>query len=164
MNYQELNNTQNQVLLKNLPELSLPQILISDNKQIFLLAQEGLFKINSGLDKISDMITDWNFSRNIPEIIYSSYGEINYYDFLKQQPQTITRSSATVKNLRISQKIGYAFFLKNNQLNALELDERGNQNEYNLYSSPNLKKFELDSNFKNLLILDGNTLKYFSLR
>ncbi len=164
LNFQELNSPQSQILLKNLPTLNSPQILISENKQIFILADEGLFKINSGLEKISDKVSDWYFYHSLPSIIYSSYGEINYYDFIKQQSKTITRTSARAGNLRISQKIGYAFFLKGTQINALELDDRGNQNEYILYNSQSIKKFEIDSDFKNILVLDGNNLSYFTLR
>jgi len=47
---------------------------------------------------------------------------------------------------------------------AIELDARDSQNQYQLYRGADIKKFFVDDAGKNVLVLDGGTLKSLFIR
>jgi hypothetical protein len=91
-------------------------------------------------------------------------GELDYFDTLSQATNFVTRSSQPLSNPIIRNDIGYAFFLQNNQIQAIELDTRDSQNQYVLYNGTSLEKYFIDSAGKNILLLDNGELKSLVIR
>ncbi len=164
LNLLNLNNTENQEVVKNLPELSDSQILVSRGKQIFIISKGSLFWVNNPLQQLANGLNQWQFESGEPGLIYSNFGELDYFDFDRQSTKLITRSTSSMSNLRLNQKVGYAFFITQKNISALELDTRDRQNEYNLYQGEKLQKFEIDSDAKTLVVLDNGILKTLSIR
>ncbi len=156
--------TQNQVLVINLPEFSSGQIIITFDKQILILADGNLYKANNTLEKIADNIINFNFDQLNSNTSILHLGQFDYYNPSSQNLSFVTRTSEEIKNLVVKNNIGYAFFINNTGLNAIELDTRDKQNQYLLSQGTEIKKFRIYNSEQNLIFLDQTSLKNLELR
>ncbi len=150
--------------LLQLPEFSQERILVTPLRQVFLLADNALYRVNTTLDKISDNVTGIELNQTTGNFAAAQGGELDRYDFNSQNWQFITRSSLTISNLAQRDDLGYIFVKKGSAIAALELDTRDHPNEFTFYESASISKFTVDSDAKILYILDGNNLVSLNIR
>jgi hypothetical protein len=160
----QLPSLEEQVLVPKLPDFSNSSIMVNSQKQIFLLLDQNLYHVNAGLQKIAGNVTGWFFSAQDNSLIVIHAGEISFYDFGSNIMNFVTRSGQTLANPRLNDFTNYAFFFKDKTLTALELDSRDHQNEYSFYSAAAPEKFYVDTEAKNLYILDNKELKTLHIR
>lgn len=153
-----------QTLLANLPNFSQGNLTVTFGKQIFLLADGGFYLANASMQKLADNISGWNFNTADSAFALQSSGELDYYDVAGQTLNFVTRSSEPIISPRILPGISSALYIKNNQITAIELDTRDNQNQYTLYSGKVLNKFWVDPSGQKILILDDGELKSLVIR
>lgn len=153
-----------QVLLNTLPEFEQADLFVTFGKGIFLVGDGRLYLVNSAIQQLADNISGYNFSPGDSFLSIIHSGELDYYDPAGQSLNFITRSSEPITRALIKTSIGNAFFLRSNKLMAIELDARDNQNQYRLYQGDDVKKFYIDDAGKNILLLDGETLKSLNIR
>jgi hypothetical protein len=151
-------------LLINLPSFKKAEIIVSSKKTAFLLLDNALYQISASLEPISENVSEWNFDAKEISIIYQHGGEISFSDPVRDNFNFITRSSLPLKNPALNLTVGYAFVFKDKTLVAIELDTRDHQNEYPLYVASQPKKFLVDPEAKNILVLDGEMLENLQIR
>lgn len=153
-----------QILIKDLPDFSNPRLLVSFSKQIFILSQNKFYLASSGMKELAQNVNDFNFDEQNQAISISQSGELDYYDTYNQNFSFVTRSMHELKNPVILSAISHAFYSTKSQIFATELDNRNNQNSYNLYTGQNIKKILVDEAGKNIVFLDGDELKSLKVR
>lgn len=156
--------TQHQILVKDIPQLKQGKLFITFNKQILLLADNVLFIVNSSMDKIAENITNLELDHSNSNLSILHSGEFDYFNPISQKLNLVTRSKETLRNLIVKNNIGFSFYLNNSGLQALELDNRDNQNQYQLVSGTELKKFFVYNSEQNIIFLDNSTLKTLEIR
>lgn len=154
----------NQILLNNLPNLGSADLFVTYGKQIFVLSGGSLYLANASMQKLADGVDEASFDSQYSSLPILQNGELDYFDTLSQATNFVTRSSQPLSNPIIRNDIGYAFFLQNNQIQAIELDTRDSQNQYVLYNGTSLEKYFIDSAGKNILLLDNGELKSLVIR
>lgn len=155
---------QNQLLIGDLPVFQKGDLFVTFGKQIFLLADGQLYQAGSNMQKIIDGVSQISQDLQNSNLMVFHSGEFDYYDSGSQNLSFITRSGQTIASLAVKNSIGYAFYSAGNQVTAIELDTRDNQNQYDLYDGANLQKFAVDDSGGNILLLDNGQLKTLTIR
>jgi hypothetical protein len=153
-----------QVLSTSLPAFSNVKIIVNFQKQIFLIGDGSLYKINSTLQKLANSISSWWFNLGDSSLVVVNSGELNFYNQYDEKINLVTRSEQPLTNPVLAPSISYAFTFKGNNLEGLELDTRDHQNEYSFYTATKPQKFILDSALENIYILDDGNLKSIKIR
>ncbi len=153
-----------QTLLKNLPNFGQGDLLVTFEKQIFLRADGAVYALGQTAAALADRVSDWQLNQQDSNFTLLHSGELDYYDTLSHNLNFVTRSSQTVLGPVVKTALGWSFFIKDNQLTAIELDTRDNQNQYVFYQGKNLQKFSVDSDGRNVLVLDDGELKSLVIR
>ncbi len=153
-----------QKILTNLPAFKQTEILISRQKQIFLLADGSLYRVGASLKQLASSVDARQFNSNDSSLIFETTGELDYINPYDGSVDFITRSSMELKNPLLRFDLANAFFVENNIVKALELDTRDHQNQFDLYQGTNIKKIALSDDGRNLIVLDGATLKILTIR
>ncbi len=147
-----------QVQLENMPNFSHPELLVTKQKQVFILADGTVYKVNSSLTPLRSNVNVWNYNPDDNSLVFASGGELSYYNFFDNQVKLVTRSTKPVVKSLLRSDLATAFILQNDTLWASELDNRDHQNSFALFHSGDLKNFTLDSSGRKLLALDGTNL------
>lgn len=155
---------QPQLLSINIPEFLKVDIFVSYSKQIYILADNTLYKLNSNFDKITDNIANFEFDFNGQNLPLLRYGEFNYYDFNSQNLNFVTRKNEHVSNLVVKSNIGYAFYKNTTGIYAIELDTRDSQNQYLISQGDNISKFNFYNSDKNIIYLENGSLNTIDIR
>ncbi len=157
--------TEEMELVTNLPEFEYGEIITNFNKEIFLLADEKLYKISNGPKQIANGINSWNYGTIPNNIIFSQKGELLFYEGGRERKlKLITRSQQELISPKLNAEYDYAFMIKGSDIVAIELDNRDHQNEYVLYEAKKPTKISVDKTVQKLVFLDGQTLKVLDLR
>lgn len=156
--------SQTQILLENLPYFSNEKLYITFGKQILILADKDLFLANSELKKIVSNVTNFKFSptEEVLPVIHS--GQLDYYNTFTQELSIVTRSTETLENINVAKNIGYAFYTNSNGLNAIELDTRDKQNHYLLQDSSKIKNFSVLKDQERIIYLEDTNLYEIKIR
>jgi hypothetical protein len=153
-----------QTLIKDLPNFKNAQMKVSFEKQIFILGDDVLYLANFSMEKLADNISQWSLQPEDSALSVSHAGQLDYFAATAGGLSFITRSTEPLINAKIKAALGWAFYLKNNKVMAMELDARNRQNELVLYSGQSAKKFEIDEGAKNITVLDNGVLKKIKIR
>lgn len=158
-------STQNTQLLTNqIPKAGHYQLIITKNKEIFLIADTTLYKINSNPEAIDQNILWYRYDDQTDTLLIQTATELSYYDWQNSKLTLITRSTSTVADAVVRKDLGYIFLLENNTLTALELDNRDIQNRFSLYQGINLKNLSIDSTGKHAYLQDNTRLLDITIR
>lgn len=157
-------SSEGQMLISDLPSFKNGEMLITVNRQILILAENTLYSVNSGLQKIHDGLTDWDFDLSQQSFIFSRGGELYTYNFSADAGEFITRSQETIASPRVSLLTSYAFYLSPTDFSAIELDPRDRQNQYQLYSGTRLSSLTIDKSASAAWLLDNGKLVSLTLR
>jgi|SRR3989344_1197951 len=147
-----------------LPELNAPEIIINSQKRIFIAAEASIYSVKeAGLSKLAENLTEWDLEEIDENLSYATSGELWYADAVGNT-NFVTRTSENISLPEIRKNLGYALFVEDNKIKALELDRRSRQNTYELYIAKNIQKYKLDEDSRQLFILDDGTLKRLKIR
>ena len=115
------------------------------------------------MQKLAENVSNWSF--DVPSSVLSVLhaGELDYAGPLDSSLNFVTRSGSQIADPYVKTDIGYAFFINQGNINAIELDGRSGQNQYVLYSGA-VQKFYIDDQAKNIYLLDGGQLKSVVIR
>mgnify|MGYP001581373746 CR=1 FL=1 len=153
-----------QVLAADVPKFDTASIFINAQKRIFLASHNKLYAFSTqGLSLIAENITNLTADNPNNPMAFLSSGELRFLDE-QNKNFLVTRLSEDIKLQAIHKPIGYAFFIKNSVLTALELDQSHPQNSYPIYRGKNILKYFADEEVKNMLILDEGELKKIRIR
>lgn len=156
--------TNSQELMSKLPLFNLADLYVTFSKQIFILNEKNLYLANSSMDLISQNVTEFNFDSENPSIPISQFGQLDYYDTLGKYLNFVTRSSQNLNSAVIINAISQSFYATKDEVIVTELDNRNGQNSFTLYKGVEIKKFKVDNQGENLVVLDNGQLKSLTVR
>jgi hypothetical protein len=156
-------STETTVLL-DLPNFTKTRIIATPQKELFVIGDDTLYKVNSSLEKLADNIISANFELDRNALIVTSKTGLYFYDFDEHVLRLITRQSEPIPFAEVYPELGYAFLIKNNAFFALELDDRDQRNNYELTKLTAPLGMQLDQEGKRGIILDSGKLRIFKLR
>lgn len=160
----DIESGQNQTLFSDLPQFKNAELVVNPQKHIFLIGDNALYAASTGgLVLLSENVAEWTFKQQENSLAFLASGELKYATD-DNKTSLVTRVSDQLFLPKIQPAFGYAFYVKNNSLYALTLDPQGQQNAYQLYSGSNIQKYELDKEFRKLLILDAGSLNLLKIR
>jgi len=162
--YTSLPVSEGQTLVAGLPSFSTGEIIISFERQAFLLLDKTLYKVSSTLEKMGDNVSAWNFNKDESTLTFFHGGELNYYNPFNNSIAFVSRTSQSLTSVTTNINVNYSFYIRDNKATALDLDTRDHQNEYILYSGANLQKFIVNKNATRGFVLDGGVLKEIKIR
>lgn len=153
-----------QVLAGDLRVFAHNELLVTKTKELFILADNGVYKLNTQLNHLVDGVTDWHYDQNAHSLLLISPTELNRYDFGSGSVELISRSGNPFSAPLLAPQIGYAFYAQDSQLHALELDRRDVQNNYKLLDLPEVKKILTTANARYLYIQNSDQLTKLTIR
>ena len=151
-------------LLKGLPDFKTAAIIVNSQKRIFIVAENSIYSVQAtGLFKLAENLMEWSMEETDENLSYAAAGELWYADAVGNT-NFITRTSENLKLPEVRKNFGYALYVENEKIKALELDRRDRQNAYELFSGKIIQKYKLDEESRQLLILDDGVLKLLKIR
>lgn len=148
-----------------IPNFKQAKILITFEKEVFLQLDDNLYSLeNGGVKKIASNLTYLNLDKNNSTISFIHAGELSMYNPYNKNSLFVTRSSNNINQVETDLNTLYVFTSNQTQVTAYEMDTRDRQNVYTLYTGNNIKKFQLNENGKELLILDEDNLISIKIR
>jgi hypothetical protein len=156
-----LNQTQ---VISQLPSARTGRVLVNFNKEVFLLLDDRLYKLETEPKFLAQNIKNLKLSPD-NKTLWIVYGnELGYIFGGSDNLNFVTRSNFPLENAVLLESLGLAIYQKSSSVYAAELDLRDRQNEFLLYQSPALKKFVVSPDAKILWVLDGTELKELKIR
>lgn len=153
-----------QKLSSNLPLFKNSLLVVTKQKQIFVLGDGSCYQINDSLIKLASNINILKYDQGLDSLLISGEGEAYYYDFGGHEAKLITRTSNPFISPILRTDIGYMFVGVNGFVKAIELDARDHQNSYNLFASIDLTKILANDDTTLLYILNAGTLSRLEIR
>lgn len=154
-----------QIILADLPAFSTAKIMVTFERQVYLLGDGNLYKVGQSLSPLALGVSALDFSYDYSTLAFWHAGELDYLNPFSQETDLITRRTTTLEWPILRFSLGYCFFAQNSKnIIALELDNRDRQNEYGLYSGENIKKIAASGDGQFLTVLDNNDLKILKIR
>ncbi len=151
-----------QLILGRLPTFKQSVILVTGDKEVFVIGDGTLYRITDKLESIAQNLSNYWLNPTDNILTFSLAGELYYFG--NGEKNLVTRSSSKITNAVLRPEIGYSFFTQSDQIIALELDTRDQQNRYSLTDASNVSKMVLDDKSKTLYYLAGNELKFLNIR
>lgn len=150
-------------LADNIPSSNTTQLYVTQQKEIFILTNGILYKLNKEVEKIASSVTQLFFDKAMTSLLFSVPGELVYYNFDEQKTKLISRSTQPFVSPLLRRDLNFAFVMHEDQLTAYELDDRDHQNSYALVAAKNPKKIAFISNEKTA-VLANNTLQILTIQ
>ncbi len=139
-------------------------IFLNKQKNIYLLLNQTLFRLDSGLVKAYNNVSFAEQSQDKNNIFVGNNFELAYFNSDFPEAIMLTRSSDKIKSPILLANLGKVFFIQHNSLIVQDAQTSKKQNQLAIFSGAEIKKALIDSDGKNAAILDGETLKFFSIR
>lgn len=153
-----------QVIIGGIPLPERAEVLVNQQKRVFLLLDGTLYRVGTKLEPISGSVAAASLSKGGQQLSFTHDGEASLYDVQGQRSQLITRSQQPIRGTEFLEDLGTGFLIVGQEIKAIELDPRDRQNEYVLYRGQDPKAFALDREYKHLYVLDGGTVKKLTIR
>lgn len=160
----ESNNLQNEILLENLPQFQSAEILITNQNQIFILADQRLYSVGNGLDLIAEYVRGAKIDNPFRALLYWTGNEVNSYSLSTGTTSLITRTSYQISNPQAFFNIGWMFYSGDNRLQNIEFDTRGHQNNYTFANISPSAKYHAGQDGRYLFLLDNGVLERLVVR
>ena len=155
-----------EIILSELPDGKAVKIIVSPERQIFLLQGSHLYELSDVLKKINDNVNYAVWDRGAAALVYGNGFESWIYDPLAREAnKLLTRSSTPITTPFYHEALGYAFFADDHVIKAIEVDFSGQPNVYLLAElSEKNAKLSVDELGRFLVGLDGKNLFLLPLR
>jgi hypothetical protein len=151
-------------VFSGIPATKNPQIIISPQREIVLVLDNALYRVNGSLELIADDLAGWTLNPADDIITFTTAAELDYYSFADDAKYLVTRNTADIRSPFVSTKIGYAFFIADKQIHALELDARDHQNDYIVYSGDVPVSLTANDDLDTLYVQDSGTVSSLKVR
>lgn len=162
---QILQSGPDQLILKSLPPVNQSRIIVSPDKQIFLLLDDKLYQVGENLQKINERVQYAYWNENFHGLVYGNEHEVWLYPVERQESEFVTRSSQILGPGIYNVKTGYVFVAQGRELKAIEFDPLGQPNVYTLAETKNpYPKFAVNEEGTQLIYLDGGLLVSLRIR
>ncbi|MCC7356665.1 MAG: PEGA domain-containing protein [Candidatus Doudnabacteria bacterium] len=150
-------------VLTQTPAFTTSQIIVTKQKEIFILGDNTAYVVGTELNKLAEGVTQWSYNPDDNSILLISPSELHRYT-VGSGLELISRSSLTYDAPFLNNSIGYAFYGQDGYLQALELDRRDHQNNYRLKSATQITKILSKDAIKKLFVLSSGKLEELQIR
>lgn len=124
---------QDEVIAENLPQFKTKKIIVSQDRQVFLLLDDTLYQVGSALVKINDRVSYAYYDDPSDALVYGNDHEIwLWHPQGGNQNELVTRVSEPIGPATFSNKLGYFFYSSGGKIFALEYDPQLPPNLYTL--------------------------------
>lgn len=152
------------LLAEPLPESDTAQLIITTQKELFVLTNTVLYRVNEKLETVSAHVTNVSLDPQTRELTFRTPSELWFYNFLRSKPQLLTRSTQIVNDYLIRSALGYGFIATPEGLSLLEIDTRDQQNQYQLIQNRPVWSIAVTNNLKTSISLVGDSLVVIPLQ
>ena len=140
------------------------KIIFTEDKQIFLLLDQTLYKLNHELEKINSPVM---YADQTPDgLLYGNNNEVWLYRTFNRPPnQLLTRVSQKLGYSIYNKQTGYLFIAGGREIKAIEFDKSGQPNVYTLARTKNTDpKFSVNEDGTHLTYLDDGSFITLQIR
>ncbi len=134
------------------------QLFLTDHKELFLLVDSSLFRINSQPELLNNQVQLVNFNSTRQELTFTTPTEIYFYNFISSKTELFYRNSQTLTQAVVVPELGYGFVSTTKDVTAVEIDNRNGQNRYSLLENNTPSMMQLSGNENQLVVLAGQKL------
>ena len=152
------------LLADGLPQCANCEIIFTEDKQIFLLLDQTLYKLNNELEKVNSPVL---YAYQNPEgLIYGNNNEVWLYRTLNSNPnELLTRISQKLGGSIYNKKTSYLFVSEGREIKAIEFDGLGQANVYTIAETKNTEpKFSVNGDGTHLTYLENGSLITLQIR
>lgn len=154
---------QSVLLNKGVDHHSATKLFISEQKELFILANSSLYRINQQPELIHNNVVDFQFNPTLPSLTFITPSEVYFYNFLSAKAELFSRDSTGTTTALVLPQLGYGFTSTPSGTWATEIDLRGQQNRYQIQNSRSTKFFTTKNN-KDLILLSEGRLQLLKLK
>lgn len=149
---------QTTILTEILPEANHYELLLTNHKELFLLTDSSLYRVNQQLDLINNQVQIAKLNRYRSQLTFLTPTEIFYYNFISNKAEQFHRVTSNINTAIVSPELGYGFLATETAVEAIEIDNRNGQNRYQLFNMGPVTTAMLTYDEKSLVILANNQL------
>ncbi len=145
------------IVSEGLPQQQELKFFLTNQKELFMLAGESFYRVNQTLELLNSFVKVVELDPNSQRLTYVTPTEIFFYNFTSNRSELLARTTENLMAANVIPLFGYGFIAGPNGTEAIEIDSRGNQNRYMLYTGPSQQLF-ITSNQKALIVKSENNL------
>lgn len=134
------------------------KLYITNQKELFLLVDRSLFRVNAQPDLINNQVELINFNAYRQELTFKTPTEIYLYNFTSSMAELFYRTSETVTQAFVVPELSYGFVATNKNTLAIETDNRNGKNVYTLFSEAPVASLQLNDDETRLTFLADKKL------
>ncbi|MBI4050367.1 MAG: PEGA domain-containing protein [Candidatus Doudnabacteria bacterium] len=163
---QMVSEKEDKVLLDNMPLFSQSQIIVSPDRQIFLLLDTDLYQVADKLVKINGNVKFAFWDEQGKCLLYGNDHEVWIFDPLGSERNVlVTRSAENLRQAVFNIETGYLFVATSNNIKAIEFDKSGQPNVYTMIETENpITKFAVNPEADSLIYLAAQNLYSLKIR
>ena len=152
------------ILAENLPNFNQVKFFITQQNQIFILADNNLYSLSSKLNLIAPFVRNVKISKLYRRLTYATANEIDIYDLNTADSTLVSRTSTGLKEPQSFFDLGWVFYIGNGRLQNIEIDSRDHQNNYTFANVSENSSFYATANANYLILLDNRHLSEIQIR
>lgn len=134
------------------------QLYLTDQKELFLFADDSLYRVNQQLELLKTSVLKVRLNAHTERLTFFTPTEIYFYNFGSGRAELLARSTEILSAAEVIPEFGYGFIASQKGGEAIEIDTRGNQNRYFLYSDGAVTEMFISQNEDELILLSNQTL------
>lgn len=154
-------------LLVALPNFAQGSIIVSPQRQVFVILDGTLYEVSEDLEKINSAVKIAHWDKPSQSLVYSNGNEIWLYNPQSNEPnQLVTRTTSILQELIFNKHTNYFFASSGKEIKAYEYDPiHGQPNIYTLYTAASVNpRFAVDAEGQTLFVLEGTELTSVKIR
>lgn len=155
---------QSSVLYPGLPDWQTASLYLNQSNQPALIGNGDLYAISDTGEYAQQYVQSISPEDGTTKMLYATNNELGLFDPGDGDIAVITRSSQPITASGVSMKTGWAFYIAAGQLQAIELDNRDQQNTYSLERVSAGATFSIDSSAQYVYLLSGGLLERLQIR
>lgn len=146
------------LLSGNIPASDTITLYLTNQKELFLQANDSLYRVNQQLDLLNNGIRGVYLEAARQRLTFFTPTEIFYYNFDSARAELLGRTTNHLTGATVLSGIGYGFVTTDSYAEAVEIDNRGNQNRYQLFTGESVSQLLLSRDETQLIIFSSDKL------
>ncbi|HAG27493.1 TPA: hypothetical protein DCG61_01780 [Patescibacteria group bacterium] len=149
---------------EGVPNTNNIKLLLTNQKELFLLSNDSLFRVNQQLELLKNSVLGVELESAKQRLTFFTPTEIFFYNFSSAQTELLSRNTNQISGAVVVPTTGYGFITGNFGSEAIEIDNRGNQNRYQLFSGQTVNKLMISVDERKLVFLADGQLHSIVIR
>lgn len=155
---------QSSLLEQPLPSGKNYELLITNQRELFLKIDQSIYRVNSQLDLINNQVTAVNLDRAHQLMTFQTPSEVYFYNFMSAKAELLSRATHTLSHSIVAPNMGYGFIAGPQGVEAIEIDNRNGQNIYKLMENSAVDKIYLSPREDQIVLLSSGKILTIEIR